>query len=146
MLFFFRMATDLEFMNLALEDARALEYHLRLKRLERVVLPEFGDTRETALASRLWRSATESGARSLALEVGVIRPGALADFFTIDLDDVSIADAEDHSLLSSIVFSLERTAIRDSWMGGRRIMSDRHHPLAAEVVGRFQKLQRRLWK
>ncbi len=129
-----------------LEDARALEYHLRLKRLERVVLPEAGDTRETALASRLWRSATESGARSLALETGIIRPGAPADFFTIDLDDVSIADAEDVSLLSSIVFSLERTAIRDTWMGGRQIVSERHHPLATEVVGRFQKLQRRLWK
>lgn len=129
-----------------LEDARAMEYHLRLDRLERVALADLHDTRETALASRLWQSATESGARSLGLESGVIRAGAMADFFTIDLDDVSIADAEDDSLISSIVFSLERTAIRDVWVAGRPVVQERHHPLASEIVGRFQKLQRRLWK
>ena len=128
-----------------LEDARALEYHLRLERLERVALADPGDTRESALAARLWRCATESGSRSLGLDAGSIRAGASADLFTIDLDDVSIADAEDDALISSIVFSLERTAIRDVWIAGRPIVQERHHPLAAEIVSRFQKLQRRLW-
>jgi formimidoylglutamate deiminase len=129
-----------------LEDARALEYHLRLDRLERVALVDAGDTRESALARRLWQSATEAGAQALAVDAGVIRAGAMADFFTIDLDDVSIADAEDEALISSIVFSLERTAIRDIWIGGRAVVKERHHPLAADIVSRFQKLQRRLWK
>ena len=74
------------------------------------------------------------------------RPGALADFFTIDLDDVSIAGAGDDALLSSIVFSLERTAIRDVWIAGRAVVKDRNHLLATEVVARFQALQQRLWK
>ena len=130
----------------SLEDARALEYHLRLQRIERVVLAGTGDTGETALASRLWRSATAAGARSLAVDAGEIRAGATADFFTIDLDDVSIAGAEDSSLLASIVFSLERTAIRDTWIRGRAVVKERHHPLALEVVSRFQKLQQRLWR
>lgn len=129
-----------------LEDARAMEYHLRLERLERVALADPQDTRESALADRLWHSATASGARSLGVDSGTIRVGATADFFTIDLDDVSIAGAEDDSLISSIVFSLERTAIRDVWIAARRVVHERHHPLASEVVGRFQKLQRRLWK
>ena len=128
-----------------LEDARALEYHLRLDRLERVALADAHDTRESALATRLWRCATESGSRSLGIDAGTIRSGAMADLFTIDLDDVSIADAEDDALISSIVFSLERTAIRDVWIAGRPIVKERHHPLAGEIVSRFQKLQRRLW-
>lgn len=128
-----------------LEDARALEYHLRLERRERVALADLQDTRESALATRLWHCATESGSRSLGLDAGTIRAGAMADLFTIDLDDVSIADAEDDALISSIVFSLERTAIRDVWIAGRPIVQERHHPLATEIVSRFQQLQRRLW-
>lgn len=128
-----------------LEDARALEYHLRLDRLERVALADLHDTRETALATRLWHCATESGSQSLGIDAGTIRAGAMADLFTIDLDDVSIADAEDDALISSIVFSLERTAIRDVWISGRPLVTERHHPLAADIVARFQKLQRRLW-
>ena len=42
-----------------LEDARELEYHLRMNRLERIVLANDGPGR------RLFRSATESGAASL---------------------------------------------------------------------------------
>ena len=46
-----------------LEDARELEYHLRMNRLERAVLAP--DASREGLAQRLFESATESGARSL---------------------------------------------------------------------------------
>ena len=56
-----------------LEDARLLEYHLRMNRLERAVLaPPSG---RTALAQRLFESATESGAAALAIPVGTLETG-----------------------------------------------------------------------
>ncbi len=124
-----------------LEDARELEYHLRLGRLERAALAPADDLTANAVASRLFAAATDGGARSLGLD----RWRERADFITVDLDDPSIAGAEDEALLAAIVFSLERTAIRDVWVGGRRVVRDGRHSLAAEVTARFRALQSRLW-
>jgi formimidoylglutamate deiminase len=127
-----------------MEDARQLEYHLRLERLERTVLTAGGENRED-LACRLFKGATQVGAESLGAPGGILEEGLAADFFTIDLDDFSIAGADRDSLLSHIVFSAERTAIRDIYIAGERVIEDGHHPLQEEIVRRFQDVQRRLW-
>ena len=126
-----------------LEDARQLEYHLRLERLERAVLAP--DTEQESLARRLFDSATQVGAHSLGSEGGSLEPGRSADFFTLDLNDLSIAGADQSSLLSHIVFAGERTAIRDVYVGGRPILLDGRHPLQEEIVSRFRKVQHELW-
>ena len=126
-----------------LEDARLLEYHLRMKRLERVVLAP--DAEWESLARRLFSSATETGARSLGAAGAVLEPGRPADFFTVDLDDPSIAGAGRHSLLSHIVFSLERTAVRDACVGGEFVIRDGRHPLQEDIVRAFAAVQRSLW-
>src|SRR5579885_2076043 len=123
-----------------LEDARLLEYHLRMNKLERVVLSKSDD-----LARRLFQSATESGADSLGSPGGKLEAGRAADFFTIDLNDFSVAGAEASSLLDHVVFSLERTAIRDVFVGGKRLVEDGRHPAQEEVVRRFARIQRSLW-
>jgi formimidoylglutamate deiminase len=100
-----------------LEDARELEYHLRLQKMERNVLSD------SALAQRLFDCATLSGAVSIGLnEGGKIAVGSPADFFTVDLNDLSIAGATPDSLLANIVFSLSRTAVRDVFVGGKQIV------------------------
>jgi formimidoylglutamate deiminase len=119
-----------------LEDARALEYHLRMNKLERSLV-------ET---SRLFESATESGARSLGSPGGSLEIGRAADFFTIDLNDCSVAGANPESLLAHVVFSLERTAVRDVCVGGEVIVRDGKHPLQEEIVREFSEVQRKLWK
>lgn len=126
-----------------LEDARALEYHLRMNQIERVVLAP--DASQEGLARRLVQCATETGARSLGSAGGKLEPGLPADFFTIDLDDPSIAGAGANSLLNHIVFSLERTAIRDVVVGGKFTVRDGRHPLRDEIVKNFVKVQRTLW-
>ncbi len=126
-----------------LEDARQLEYHLRLKLLERAVLAP-GTDRES-LARRLFTSATETGAHSLGAPGGMLAPGRPADFFTVALDDLSLAGADAQSLLTHIVFSGERTAIREVYVGGKPVIEDGHHPLQAEIVERFRAVERRLW-
>ena len=118
-----------------LEDARELEYHLRLKLLQRAVLaPNSGID---ALAARLFDNATRVGGESVGAPPG--------DYFTVDLNDPSIAGAGEDSLLSHIVFAAGRSAIRDVFVAGRPVIQDSRHPLQDEIVAQFAAVQRRLW-
>jgi formimidoylglutamate deiminase len=125
-----------------LEDARELEYHLRLERQQRAILDQIG---EQALASRLFDCATVHGARALGVPTGELTAGSPADFFTVDLDDVSIAGNSGNDLLPLAVFSLSRSAIRDVMVNGRWVVRDQRHPLQEEIVARFKELHRKLW-
>jgi formimidoylglutamate deiminase len=127
-----------------LEDARELEYHLRMNRLERAVLAP--DTSREGLAKRLFESATESGARSLLSNGGSLDVGRRADFFTVNLNDCSIAGADAQTLLGHVVFSLERTAVRDVCIGGEMVIRDGRHRLQEEIVREFAEVQRKLWR
>jgi formimidoylglutamate deiminase len=127
----------------SLEDARSLEYHLRLNRFERVVLAL--DPDHDSLARRLFASATETGTASLSAPGGRLEVTHPADFFTVDLDDPSIAGAGPGSLLNHIVFSLERTAIRDVCVGGDLVVRDGCHALKDEIVHQFGGVQKNLW-
>jgi formimidoylglutamate deiminase len=120
-----------------MEDARELESHLRLQKLERAVLDD--------TAAVLFDCATIDGARSIGAPGGLIEAGQPADFFTVALDDPSIAGASADDLLASIVFSLSRAAIREVVVGGRPVVSEGQHVIQEEVVERFQDLQKRLW-
>lgn len=163
------------------EDARELEYHLRLQKMERAVLAldksptprsptaqrrwagtvgeetealaenatgtqsAVSDRRTSALAARLFDCATINGALSVGAPSGVIEPERLADFFTVDLDDPSIAGASPDDLLAGVVFSLSKTAVKDVVVGGKQIVQDGRHAQQEEIVERFTKLQKRLW-
>lgn len=120
-----------------LEDARLLEYDLRMNQLERAILP--GGARQ------LFESATESGAQSLGAPGGKFEIGRAADFFTVDLDDPSIAGSPRDTLIDNIVFSLERTAVRDVAVNGKLIVRDGGHPLAEKITREFAQVQRSLW-
>jgi formimidoylglutamate deiminase len=125
-----------------LEDARELEYHLRLERQQRAILDQIG---QQTLASRLFDCATVHGARALGVPTGGLTGGSSADFFTVDLDDVSIAGNSGNDLLPLAVFSLSRSAIRDVMVNGRWVVRDQRHPLQEEIVARFKELHRKLW-
>jgi len=107
-----------------LEDARELEYHLRLQKTARNVLTPADDPTSSALARRLFDCATVNGAESIGFNGGKLEPGAPADFFTVDLDDLSIAGCAVEDLLSNIVFSLSKTAVRDVVVAGKPIVSN----------------------
>lgn len=136
-----------------LEDARELEYHLRLQKLERAVLDgqfQIPNSRSQAeevgrLAGRLFDCATTNGARSIGSPGGSLAPGKPADFFTVDINDPSIAGAATDDLMASIVFSLSRAAVREVVVGGQPIVSEGRHLIQEEVVERFSDLQRKLW-
>jgi formimidoylglutamate deiminase len=153
------LGTDSQAQIDLLEDARELEYHLRLQKLERAVLSVRSPTvregssdneslphgQATATATLLFDCATMSGARSIGAPNGSIESGKAADFFTVDLNDPSIAGASVADLLPSIVFSLSRAAIREVVIGGKPIVSEGQHLKQEEIVERFNELQKRLW-
>ncbi len=118
-----------------LEDARELEYHLRMLKLERAVLT----------TKSLFACATEAGGASLGAPGGSLEVGRAADFFTVALDDPSIVGANPDWLLSNIVFSAERSAVRDVAVGGKLVVRDGHHPMALEIVHEFARVQQDLW-
>jgi formimidoylglutamate deiminase len=119
----------------SLEDARELEYHLRLERQQRAILDQIG---EQTLASRLFDCATVHGARALGVSTGELTAGNPADFFTVDLNDVSIAGHSGDDLLPLTVFSLNRSDIRDVVVNGRWVVRDQRHPLQDEIVSRYK--------
>src|ERR1041385_7922052 len=143
-----------------LEDARELEYHLRLQRLERAVLSGNPTVRQGVsheanstlpngripdTAAHLFDCATINGARSTGAPGGTLEVGKPADFFTVDLDDPTIAGASPADLLASIVFSASRVAMREVVVGGKPIVSEGQHLIQEEIIERFTDLQRRLW-
>ena len=98
-----------------------------------------------ALAARLFECATLAGAESIGAPTGSFEPGRAADFFTVDLDDPSVAGAGAEDLLPAIVFSLSRAAVRETAVGGRLVSESGRHPAQDEIVARFKALQRKLW-
>jgi len=137
------LGTDSQIQIDLLEDARELEYHLRLQKTERNVLAPFEDGASSALARRLFDCATINGAHSIGFHGGTLKPGAPADFFTVALDDPSIAGAPADDLLANIVFSLSRTAVRDVVVAGKQIVTDGKHANQEKIIQDFQRLSQR---
>jgi formimidoylglutamate deiminase len=128
-----------------MEDARELEYNMRLQKLERVVLDRTGDN-PSALAARLFDCATRHGAESIsAPSGGQLETGRPIDFFTLDLHHPAIAGASREDLLAHIVFSLPPGAVREVVVGGRMIVKDGVHLAQQEIIEKFNALQKRLW-
>jgi formimidoylglutamate deiminase len=121
-----------------LGEARQLEYRLRTNGQQRTGLA-------TDAATALFHAATVNGARSLGATGGALEVGRPADFFTVNLFDPSIAGADAGSLLSNIVFALERRAIRDVWVGARQRIAGGRHVNHGPIVGRFVDAQKRIW-
>jgi formimidoylglutamate deiminase len=138
----FALGSDSQAQIDPLEDARELEYHLRLLQQKRAILDQVGGK---PLAAHLFDSATANGARALAVPAGTLEPGRLADFITIDLDDSSIAGNSTDDLLSTLVFSMNRAAIRDVVVGGRFILRDQRHGVHEEIISRYKEVHAAVW-
>ena len=138
------VGTDSEVQLAPLEDLRQLEYHLRLVEQQRAVLDP-GERTVDGLGARLYSIGSEGGMRALGLPGGALRVGEPADFLTADLDDPSIAGAAAEDLLSTVVFSMERTAIREVHVAGAAIVRDGRTGHEAQVVPAFRAAMRRLW-
>jgi formimidoylglutamate deiminase len=125
-----------------LEDARELEYHLRLLQQKRAILDGVNGK---SLGAHLFETATANGARALGVGAGTLAAGEVADFITVDLEDASIAGNAAEDLLSTLVFSMSRTAVRDVVVGGRFVLRDQRHALHAQIVEQYKDLHAAIW-
>jgi formimidoylglutamate deiminase len=126
-----------------LEDARELDYHLRLTQQQRAILDGIG---RQGLAARLFDCAAKNGAEALAVGAGTLAVGSYADFFTVDLRDVSLAGHSAEDLLPLIVFGMDRTAIRDVAVNGKLLVRDGKHALEEEIVSRYAEAHAKVWR
>jgi formimidoylglutamate deiminase len=77
---------------------------------------------------------------------GTLAADSFADFFTIDLRDVSIAGSSAQDLLTLIVFGMDRTAIRDVAVNGKLVVRDGRHAAQEEIVSRYQDVHAKVWR
>lgn len=129
-----------------LEDARQMEYHLRLRDEQRGILDaaarEDWATREP-IETLLLRSATANGYRALDLPGGRLAAGEPADFFTVDLNDLSGLGMDVETLASQVVFSMAKSAVRDVAVAGKLILENGRHPQAGEIRAKFRGVARK---
>jgi formimidoylglutamate deiminase len=129
-----------------LEDARQLEYHLRLQQQQRGILDASAHERwatQEPIEGLLFRSASARGYAALGIAGGSLATGEPADFFTVDLNDLSILGMDEDSLAAQAVFSLTKSAIRDVAVQGKLILENGRHARAGEIRNRYRAVQKR---
>ena len=130
----FGIGSDSNVSRSPVEELRWLEYGQRLTRLRRNVLASRDDP---STGARLWRRAAADGARALAQPAGAIELGRRADLVVLDGDAAELAGRSGDALLDALVFASDRNLVRDVLVGGRAVVTDRHHPLEEEARGDF---------
>ncbi len=104
------------------EEARAIELDERLAALHR------GSHRPDQLLD----AATRHGYRSLGWAGGELVVGAVADFVTVDTDNVRLAGADD--VAAAVIFSAAPADVRHVVVDGRVVVADGRH-VAIDVAG-----------
>jgi formimidoylglutamate deiminase len=121
-----------------LEEIRALEYHERLRSLRRVALTRAMRSDRLEVAPVLIEAGTSAGARSLLVDAGTIRAGALADLIAIDTQHISLLGVSAADLPAQIALSGSPDVVRDVWVGGKHIVQDRKHARETEAAHAFE--------
>ena len=125
-------------------ELRLLEYGLRLRREQRNVLA--GPTRPRQHIGRnLWEAACAGGAQALGQPLGSLTPGRRADLVVLDRDHDRMIGHQPDSALDAFVFSAGPAAIRDVYVGGRRLIENRRHRSEDEIRANFARTMRELW-
>lgn len=123
------------------EDARQLEYHLRLQGEVRSLLYPTNLEAGREMLSML----TSQGAASLgATDEGVVREGAASDLIAIDLNHLCLAGASAQSLPLDIIFSLENSAVTDVWVDGTEIVSQGYHRAEKQAQQNLRRVMTKL--
>ena len=140
------LGTDSQAQIDILEDARQLEHHLRLQQQQRGILDASardGWATKQPIGDLLLRSASANGYAALGVAGGALAVGQPADFFTVDLNDLSVLGLDAESLSSQSVFSLAKSAVRDVAVQGRLILENGRHSGAGEIRQRYRTVQKR---
>ncbi len=113
------------------EEARAVELDQRL----------VSHRRGLHSAEALLAAATVGGARALGWDAGVLEPGRLADFVTLDLESPRLAGAGEIDLIPRVIYAASPADVRSVVVGGETVVREGRHirlgavgPLLAQVL------------
>ncbi len=124
------------------EDLRLLEYGQRLSYRQRAVLAG-GPERSTG--RRLFDAALKGGAQALGQPVGAIAPGYRADFILLDSNAPCMAGRSGDMALDAWIFSNQtRSAIRDVYVAGNRVVENGRHICSEDLAAKHRQTLRRL--
>lgn len=127
-----------------LEEIRLIEYHERLRKMERVLLGATVAER-SSVAPTLLRMGSGHGAAALHVNAGALEAGREADFIAIDLDDISIVGSTPDTLDAVLALSAQPSVVRDVWVGGKQVITDRTHKESRDIADRYKKVAARQW-
>ncbi|MCA9781145.1 MAG: amidohydrolase family protein, partial [Candidatus Eremiobacteraeota bacterium] len=137
----FTFGTDSQCQICLPEDARQLEYHLRLQTQSRSVL--FGDDREAA--AQAISMLTENGAKSLGVtDAGRLEAGYQADLVALDLEHLALAGATPESLPLDLVFSFVPGVVTDVWCQGIEVVSHGFHRAEKQALDNLKRVMNKL--
>jgi formiminoglutamate deiminase len=130
------VGSDSNVMIDATEELRLLEYGQRLTARGRNMMAR-GAGGSTGQA--LYDSALEGGARALGAEAG-LRPGAPADFVSLDAHHPAIGGRSGARILDGLIFASGRAAIDGVWRRGEELVSGGRHIRRESVAERYRAL------
>lgn len=123
------------------EDLRMLEYSQRLSHHTRNALAD-GPGQSTGRS--LFVRALKGGAQALQQNSGEIAIGKRADIVVLDHAHFSMLGRANDQALDAWIFSAGNAAVRDVYVGGKRVVENGRHIAQDSIVKNFKAAQRRL--
>ena len=125
-------------------ELRLLEYNERLQKEERNVLAQVRGEEHTWAA--LFPMLSCNGSRALGLGAASISEGQVADFITLDLEHRTLLGSDWGALANNVLLTMTPDAIRDVFVGGKKIIDNGRHVYQSEVYEKVEGLMDKLWK
>ena len=122
------------------EELRLLEYGQRLQARQRNRLYT---AEQPAVGDYLFNACLAGGAQAAGINSG-LRPGARADFMTLDNGLAEIAGAQPAQLLNRWIFACRENPVKDVYIAGQQRIFAGQHPLQQSSRDNYIALQRRL--
>ena len=73
------------------------------------------------------KPSSKDGARALGWDAGVLEPGMLADFVTLDLETPRLAGAGEQALVPRVFYGASLADVRWVVVGGDTVVKDGRH-------------------
>jgi formimidoylglutamate deiminase len=123
------------------EDLRMLEYSQRLRDRTRNAL---ADGPGLSTGRSLYDRSLKGGAQALAQPVGALAPGYRADIVVLDPDCDALTGRIGDAALDTWIFSGGNACVKDVFVAGRPVITDRHHAEEARIARNFRATLERL--
>jgi formimidoylglutamate deiminase len=130
----FGIGTDSHISADPAQELRLLEYGQRLTQGRRGIL----GCGHAHTGAGLYRTAAKGGGRALGRKMGVIAAGYRADFVVLDREHSLLTGRNGDTLLDSLVFAAGAGAVRDVFVGGRKVIDNGRHAEDRSLKPAFQ--------